>query len=136
MKDNIIYDDLNAFCGDVHKTNVEAGWWDDLERISAQLPDEKDRKIVEQWCLATKICLMHSELSEMMEGLRKGIPDDKLPHLPMEEVEGADVFIRLADYFGFRKFSLGTSVFSKMAFNLIRADHKKENRDAPGGKGF
>jgi len=33
-----------------------------------------------------------------MEGVRKDIPDDKLPHRPMEEVELADALIRIFDY--------------------------------------
>lgn len=45
------------------------------------------------------IALMHSELSEALEGVRKPDKmDDHLPHLPLEVVELADVFIRLGDY--------------------------------------
>lgn len=46
------------------------------------------------------LMLMVSELSESMEGARKGLMDDKLPHRKMEEVELADFLIRLFDYAG------------------------------------
>jgi hypothetical protein len=46
------------------------------------------------------LCLVHSELSEAMEGERKGLMDDKLRHRPMAEVELADTVIRLFDYAG------------------------------------
>lgn len=42
--------------------------------------------------------LMISEISEAMEGERKDLMDDKLPHRRMAEVEIADLVIRLADY--------------------------------------
>lgn len=42
--------------------------------------------------------LMISEISEAMEGERKNLMDDKLPHRRMAEVEMADLVIRLADY--------------------------------------
>jgi hypothetical protein len=46
------------------------------------------------------LCLIHSEISEAMEGARKGIMDDHLPNRPMEEVELADAIIRICDYAG------------------------------------
>lgn len=47
-----------------------------------------------------KLCLTHSELSEALEGHRKGLMDDKLTHQPMLEVELADAVIRIADLAG------------------------------------
>lgn len=44
------------------------------------------------------VMLMVSELSEAMEGARKDLNDDHLPHRKMEEVEIADCMIRLLDY--------------------------------------
>lgn len=50
--------------------------------------------------LGRKLMLVVSELAECMEGARKGLQDDKLPHRKMEEVEMADFVIRLLDMMG------------------------------------
>jgi hypothetical protein len=106
-----------------HEASVKAGWWEGV--------DTEDPNI-----LGTKIALIHSEVSEMLEGLRKGLPDDHLPHRSMEEVEAADILIRLFDYAGVRGFDLSGAVAEKMIYNRQRADHKLENRAAAGGKKF
>jgi NTP pyrophosphatase (non-canonical NTP hydrolase) len=80
------------------------------------------------------ICLMHSELSEAMEGERKGLMDDHLPHRRMAEVELADVLIRIFDYAGAFGYDLDGAVAEKRAYNKTRADHKAEARLRAGGK--
>lgn len=102
-----------------HRASKEAGWW----------PENPD---IETY--ATKIALIHSETSEMLEGLRKGKPDDHLPQYSAEAVEAADLFIRLADYCGARNIDLALMVQKKMRYNAERADHKPEARAAAGGK--
>ena len=79
---------------------------------------------------------MHSELSECLEGIRKGIPDDKLPHRSMEEVELADTLIRIFDYCGAFGIDLDGAIEEKREFNRQREDHKPENREKNGGKKF
>ena len=86
--------------------------------------------------LATKIALIHSDVSEMMEGLRKDLADDHLPNEDMEAVEGADVFIRLCDYMGRREFNFMRLVKEKLQYNWFRADHNRANRGRDGGKKF
>ena len=83
---------------------------------------------------AVDIALMHSELSEALEGYRKGLMDDKLPHRPMVEVEFADTIIRICDCAGGLGLDLGGAIREKLAYNAQREDHKAENRRLAGGK--
>ncbi len=80
-----------------------------------------------------KIALMHSELSEALEGLRAGEfpgkPDDKLPHRPMVEAELADTVIRIMNYASHCGLDVAGAIAEKAAFNATRS-HKH------GGKRF
>lgn len=116
--------DLQALC---HRRSVDAGWWHDINTGEKYDPVAKGPE---------KICLMHSELSETMEGLRKGLQDDKLPHRPMAEVELADCVIRIFDWAGAMGYDVGGAIVEKMQFNKTRPDHQIENRKADGGKKF
>jgi NTP pyrophosphatase (non-canonical NTP hydrolase) len=78
--------------------------------------------------------LMVSEISEAMEGERKDLQDDKLPHRKMAEVELADLFIRVFDYCGAYKYDLDGAIAEKMAFNVTRKDHSKKARLSKHGK--
>ena len=120
-----VYEAINALCDDIHRRNVEAGWWTDLST-----GERKVRNVGEL------LCLVHSEISEAMEGHRKSLPDDKLPHRSMFEVELADAVIRIADIAGAHGLDLGGAIMEKLAYNAIRADHKPENRRAAGGKAY
>src|SRR5690349_15350685 len=82
------------------------------------------------------IALVHSELSEAMEGERKGLMDDHLPTRPMAEVEMADGVIRIMDYCGRWNYDIGGAIIEKIEYNRKRADHKLENRVKDGGKRF
>lgn len=86
--------------------------------------------------VAQKLCLIHSEISEAMEGHRKGLMDDKLPHRKMIEVELADAMIRIGDLAGALGLDLGGAIAEKMAFNAKRPDHQPEARKAAGGKSY
>lgn len=108
-----------------HGLAKEAGWWTNLDN-----GEPLERNVGEM------LMLMVSELSEAMEGHRKNLMDDKLPHRPMVEVELADCIIRIGDFAGRYGLDVGGAIAEKMAFNRIRPDHKIENRKLAGGKAY
>lgn len=107
---------LNALVGLCHSRAVEAGWH--------TKPREK----------GTELMLIVSEIAEAMEGERKDLMDDKLPHRKMAEVELADAVIRICDYCGKYNYDLQGAVLEKLEYNRVRPDHKPEARAAEGGK--
>lgn len=119
-----------------HGASLDAGWWTDLKTGAHLAAEMRSGSRFGKALAAEKLCLIHSEISEGMEGARKGLMDDKLPHRPMLEVELADAVIRIADLCGAMGYDLGGAIAEKMAFNAQRADHKPENRRAAGGKSF
>lgn len=112
---------LNRLAAECHATNQH--WWHD-PKTGAKLARNKGEMLM----------LIVSEISEAMEGERKDLMDDKLPHRKMAEVELADALIRIFDYAGAYGFDLDAAVAEKRAFNAQRADHKPEARLAAGGK--
>lgn len=108
-----------------HGLAAKAGWYHD-PRTGAL----KDRNVGEM------LMLIVSEVSEAMEGHRKGLADDKLQHRDMLEVELADAVIRICDLAGYLDLDLGGAIAEKLAFNAKREDHKLENRAKAGGKAY
>lgn len=82
------------------------------------------------------IALIHSELSEALEGVRKDKMDDHLTTWKSEEIEMADAVIRIFDYCHGHGLHLGPAIMAKLFYNADRADHKPENRLKKGGKKF
>lgn len=115
---------LNKLAHEIHHID-NYQWWHDLN-TGEKLERNKGEMIA----------LMHSELSECLEGERKNIMDSHLPHRRNAEVELADLFIRALDYCGAFGYDIDGAIAAKRAYNRNRADHKKEARLAPGGKKF
>jgi NTP pyrophosphatase (non-canonical NTP hydrolase) len=123
-----------------HGASRRAGWWEtpggiDLIRIINNPGSEMER-VLAGALVAQKLCLGHSEISEAMEGHRKNLMDDHLPHRKMVEVELADALIRICDLAGALGMDLGGAAKEKLAFNAQREDHKMENRVKENGKGY
>ncbi len=82
------------------------------------------------------LCLVHSEISEAMEGHRKNLNDDKLPHRKMIEVELADAVIRILDICAGLDLDIEGAYQEKMAYNSKRQDHSVEARKLHNGKKY
>jgi NTP pyrophosphatase (non-canonical NTP hydrolase) len=87
----------------VHDNALAHGWWDD-PRNDGEL-----------------IALMHSELSEALEGLRNGYkPSDHIPDFSFVEEELADCIIRIMDFAQARGLRVDEALIAKHLFNIGR----------------
>jgi len=116
-----------------HSLAKESGWWTDTE-TGLSIKEASGRWW--QHVISSKLALVHSEVSESLEGYRKDLMDDHLPNRKMIEVELADALIRICDLAGAMDLDLGGAVVEKLLYNQSRADHKPENRALEGGKKF
>jgi len=85
-----------------YQNAVDHGWWE-TERNDGEL-----------------VALMHSECSEILEGLRHPGPSEHIPEFTAVEEELADVIIRIADFSKARKCRLAEAIIAKMAYNETR----------------
>src|SRR5574337_1872997 len=87
--------DLQEIC---YNTALESGWWSNPDPL----------------IVPVKLCLIHSEISEAMEGHRKGKMDDHLTHRPAIEVELADAIIRILDLSGRLNLDIEGAIVEKL----------------------
>jgi len=71
---------LNDWAAECHSTAVEKGFWDDFDNA----PNE---------FICTKLALIHSEVTEVLEAIRKSKGDEAV----MDEI--ADILIRTLDLY-------------------------------------
>lgn len=93
----------------LHQNSKAHGFWDATDN-----PDNVS--------IPTKLCLIHSEISEALEAYRKGDPpSEKCPgHSHLAE-ELADAFIRILDLCEHLKIDLARAVLYKAHYNESRS---------------
>lgn len=123
LADKRLAEFFNGFANGIHKLNEK--WWTDLDTgkpIQRNVPE--------------MLCLIHSEISEALEGHRKSLQDDKLPHRSMLEVELADAMIRIFDMAAGLNLDLGGAIIEKLQYNISREDHSEAGRKKENGKKY
>lgn len=124
---------MNELSREIFNNNFQVGWWSTEEvRNCVKINDKYSKETAT--LIASKLALVHSEVSEALEGMRKGLKDDHLPHRDMFEVELADTMIRILDLCGFCRLDIDGAIKEKLQYNQERLDHKLSNRESSGGK--
>lgn len=102
------------------RTAVEKGWYDKDRRLNAVEMADDLREYIQHLKNGTRVALMHSELSEGLEGERKTLMDDKIPEFKMIEAELADTIIRAMDFAEENNLRLAEAIIAKANFNKTR----------------
>ena len=95
---------FNEKAEQVHEMAKSKGFW----------PDGQNRNKGEL------IALMHSELSECLEAIRKPKADHHVPEFSNEAIELADCVIRIMEYAAGFGIDLGSAIEAKSRFNNTR----------------
>jgi NTP pyrophosphatase (non-canonical NTP hydrolase) len=116
---------IHDLVDECHGRSVLAGWY---QNPATGEPLERN--------VGEMLALIHSEVSEALEGVRKNLNDAHLYHRKSVEVELADALIRICDLAGHLKLDLGGAYHEKLLYNATRADHTLAARAGAEGKTF
>lgn len=110
---------FNTIQSRIHESVVSKGFWEDAEKVLNNT-DPENCQAVQKFIIGQKIALIHSEISEGLEGSRKNLMDDHLPDRSMLEVELADGIIRIMDLAQWLGLDLSGAILEKFAYNQGR----------------
>ena len=97
---------LNDLSQIIYSDNQKKGFWDDFEDTDT--------------CLLSKHALIHSEISEASEAVRKPHKDEHCPQFNNHTIELADAIIRILDLCGACSIDIGGAVLAKLKYNKTR----------------
>lgn len=127
LQDSEIIDAIKQLCEQSHATALSKGWWSErheLVRAAQTFGGESLKSYAEATVKSGLIALIHSEASEVLEGIRNKITsDDKIPEFTAEEAELVDILVRVFDMAAAFNLRLGEALIAKMAMNKGRS-HK------------
>lgn len=110
--------DINDKLKNVHADAKIKGFWDTEERILNKcqvILDPEDFEALKRAFKAQRICWIHSEVSELFEGLKAGYDKESTPE------ELSDIIILCNDYAGGYKINLEKAIIQKIAKNKTRS---------------
>jgi len=105
---------LDSVAKDIHDVSMDKGFWDKVYKYSEDAP------IKDIDFMLSKLALVHSEISEVLEAMRKQQGEEKI----VEEL--VDIFIRLMDFYqgakncGWVESSFDKVYWEKMKINQAR----------------
>lgn len=102
--DNLNFKNINWYVDKAHSQAIKSGWW------------ENPRSSLEIYAL------IHSEISEGVEEVRKGTDPIYYegPKPQGELIELADAVVRIMDYCGYKGWDLESAIKLKMDYNETR----------------